>query len=234
MAHLPASTANEFRIDHGLVQDTIRAGVTPKRARAHDLHWERWESFCYSLDVDPFVRDFDDAVPLLQVLGQRYRDGRLAPNKHPVRARTVEDALRAVGQKFSSLGAKDIRHNQAGNNDFRIVRQIGCWKKQDSPPTRVKPVPITMILHLIATAFGAARITSTMAVVDMIIIAFYFLLRPGEYTGTSIDDAPFLLEDVGLYVGRDQLDLFTAPIGRLQSATSASLTFTDKKNGNQN
>ena len=37
------------------------------------------------------------------------------------------------------------------------------------------------------------------AVADMIIIAFFFLLRPGDYTDN--DDNPFRLEDVQLFIG---------------------------------
>lgn len=33
-------------------------------------------------------------------------------------------------------------------------------------------------------------------IANIICVAFYYLLRPGEYTGTTADDQPFLMEDV--------------------------------------
>jgi hypothetical protein len=39
------------------------------------------------------------------------------------------------------------------------------------------------------------------AIGDMTVIAFYYLLRPGEYTGTTTDDAAFRLQDLQLFIG---------------------------------
>ena len=65
----------------------------------------------------------------------------------------------------------------------------------------------------------------------MIILAFFFLLRPGEYTDTPSDSTPFRFEDVQLFIGNTRLDIFHAPAAQLHLATFASLTFTDQKNG---
>ncbi|CAJ1954978.1 unnamed protein product [Cylindrotheca closterium] len=65
----------------------------------------------------------------------------------------------------------------------------------------------------------------------MIIVAFFFLLRPGEYTGTTNDDTPFRFLDVQLKVGVRHLDLLTTTPAELWAATSVALTFTTQKNG---
>jgi hypothetical protein len=75
------------------------------------------------------MRRWDDPVPLLQVFGERYRNGQLAPRQNAVRARTVEDALCAIGQTFALLGSPDIRKDAFGDIDFRIGRQIRAYKK---------------------------------------------------------------------------------------------------------
>ena len=46
---------------------------------------------------------------------------------------------------------------------------------------------------------------------DMIVIAFYFLLCPGEYTGTTDDGAAFLLGGMRLHLGGRRLNLEVAP-----------------------
>ena len=63
----------------------------------------------------------------------------------------------------------------------------------------------------------------------MVIIAFFFLLRPGEYTDN--DKTPFKLADVQLFIGDTRLHLSSAPFEQLQQARFASLTFTNQKNG---
>ena len=72
---------------------------------------------------------------------------------------------------------------------------------------------------------------SDMSMADIICIAFFFLLRPGEYTGTTSDDAAFTLDDVYLYLGKRKLPLATATDGELRAATSCALHFTTQKNG---
>ena len=65
----------------------------------------------------------------------------------------------------------------------------------------------------------------------MIIIAFFFLLRPGEYTGTKSDSSPFRLSDVTFSVGRTVFDTETATDNNLAAATFVILTFTTQKDG---
>ena len=72
------------------------------------------------------------------------------------------------------------------------------------------------------------------AAADMIIIAFFFLLRPGEYTDSVSDTTPFTLGDVQMFIGTLRLDIVTADEQLLNQALSASLTFTTQKNGVEN
>jgi hypothetical protein len=104
LATLSTPQADALLLDLGLVDERIRSGVTSQRAKAMDNHWSRWDSFCMEHNIDPHLRNWTDPVPILQVFGERYQDGRLAPLKKPVKSRTVEDALRAVGQAHARLG----------------------------------------------------------------------------------------------------------------------------------
>ncbi|KAL7474972.1 hypothetical protein ACHAW6_000908 [Cyclotella cf. meneghiniana] len=65
----------------------------------------------------------------------------------------------------------------------------------------------------------------------MIIIAFFFILWPGEYTDSNKESAPFSFCDVQLFVGQQQLDLLQDTIALILQAWFASLTFADQKNG---
>ena len=68
---------------------------------------------------------------------------------------------------------------------------------------------------------------------DCLVVAFYSLLRPGEYAGTpkSAADDLFRLQDLGLWIGNRRLDVLTCPLADLLAATFATLTFTSQKNG---
>jgi hypothetical protein len=128
------------------------------------------------------------------------------------------------------VGADDPRHNSAHKIDFRLQRTLKAWKSTDPAPDRVKPVPITVIRR-IATLAQTTQASDAVfcATADMIIIAFFFLLRPGEYTDNP--NNPFRFADVQLFIGDTRINNTTAPIEQIQQARFASLTFTNQKNG---
>jgi hypothetical protein len=131
---------------------------------------------------------------------------------------------------LAAMGADDIRLNSHGKIDFRLKRQIAGYKRQDPPPNRVKPIPIQILRHVVTSAY-ATDDPGNHAIADMIIIAFFFLLRPGEYTGTASDTCPFRLADVQLWIGSLRASAVSMPLADLARATFGTLTFTSQKNG---
>ena len=100
-----------------------------QRSLASDSSVRLWTAFCSDLGISPCLSDCPaDRIPVLQLFAQRYRTGELAPSRRPVRSRTVEDALRSVGQAFTGLGTTDPRLNQFGDLDFRLAF-IACVEK---------------------------------------------------------------------------------------------------------
>jgi hypothetical protein len=59
---------------------------------------------------------------------------------------------------------------------------------------------------------------------------FFFLLRPGEYTGNSSNTTPFTLGDSQLFLGRDCLSLVSCSDADLALANFATLEFRTQKN----
>ena len=128
------------------------------------------------------------------------------------------------------MGELDPRLNTSGNLDFRLQRMLSSYSKEDPPPNRVKPVPISVIRRIFAVASTMVDPHCT-CVADMIGLAFFFLLRPGEYANSPSDSTPFEFRDVQLFRGQQRLNLTTAPEAELLTATFCSLTFRDQKNG---
>ena len=223
-------TRNAFLSDLGAAQHAVRFGVTSSRASATNSHWKIWAHFYSELALDPFLQDVPDPVVFLQTFLERYRSGKIAPKRRPVRARTAEDALRSIRQTFTAMGAPDPRLTATGDVDFRLARQLRFYSKDDPPPARVKPIPVA-VLHWITNAASLSQNCSSHAVSDMAALAFFFLLRPGEYTSSTTDSRPFRLADLRLAIGSLYLDLSTAPDASLDAATFLSLTFTTQKNG---
>jgi hypothetical protein len=180
--------------------------------------------------LDPFLFDLADLVQILQVFATRYRSGEIAPRNQPVRAGTVDDALRAVGQGFVRMGTHDVQKTATGDIDFCIQRQIRSWEREDDPPTRDKPIPVQIIMVVISLAFGEHHNDASQAIADMTTIAFFYLIRMGKYTGTTSDDTAFRLCDLQLWIGNQGVDAMHAPDAQLLASTVASLVFTTQKN----
>ena len=130
-----------------LVQEEINKGVVPSRTRADKRYFRKWEIFCRAPNMDTFLDKVQGPVPFLQIFTSRVRSGLLAHNREPVRSRTAEAYLRAVGQTFANVGIGDPRLNKHGSIEHRLQRQIRGWKKSDGPPKRLKPINIGLIHH---------------------------------------------------------------------------------------
>ena len=138
-----------------------------------------------------------------------------------------------MAQTHLLVNLPDIRKPDGVNIDYRLQQLLRSYAREDPPPFRVKPVPVP-VLHR-ATAIASARNTAKAAcVIDMMWIAFFFLMRPGEYTKPQSQDAsPFRLCDVTLHIGARRLHLFLADAAELLQATSVQLTCTNQKNSNR-
>jgi hypothetical protein len=225
----PPAARDALRVDLlASMQESSTAGNI-SRANARNSTWRVWHQFCAALNLEDFLSSVTDPVPFLQVFARRYRDGRLSLRGQPVRARTVEEAVRAVGRTFVELGASDPRLNTHGALDVRLAAQIAQWKQEDPPPWRVKPAP-TAVLHHATQVAIAANTAHSVCMANMIWVGFFFLCRPGEYTAAAEGSRPFRFCDVDLYLGSRRLNLHTAPDSDLLTSTSVGLTFTMQKN----
>ena len=230
---MPAATRDAFLTDLGLAQAAARSAKVPSRVVAEDNTWIVWRDFCLEHNVDPLLATVTDPIPYFQVFGQRYRDGRLAKDGKPVYARTVEDAMRQIGQTMASLGAKDHRLIGPRQIDFRLSRQVAGYKVIDPPPDRVKPVP----LGLLRDVHEAARLSGDifeLAVADMAMIALFYLCRPGEYAATtslSSRSDPFRLQDVECAVHHGVFRASMVDMAHISLVHFISLVFTTQKNG---
>eukprot|EP00979_Chaetoceros_neogracilis_P017656 scaffold10260_cov266-Chaetoceros_neogracile.AAC.69 len=63
----------------------------------------------------------------------------------------------------------------------------------------------------------------------MIIIAFFFFPRPGDYTNITFDTTPFTLNDIQLFIGGRSLHIPTSSDAEI--ITFVLPNFTEEKNG---
>ena len=141
-----------------------------------------------------------------------------------------------MGQTYATMGAPDPRLNPQGDVDFRLTALLRAWKKEDPPPTRVKPLPLTVVTQIWTLAHLEATLPARSAA-QCLVIGFFFLLRPGEYLGkpTHPTGGPlFRLRDIRLWIGSRALDTMRCSDADLMAATFVCLTFREQKNGVRN
>jgi hypothetical protein len=213
------------------MQMASRAGIVPSRANSDDKTWLIWAKFCGNLHVNPWLSDVGNPMLLLQVFWQWHRAGHLAPSQRPVKSCTVEGALRAVGQTSASVGGPDPGLRASGKHEVRLRRQLKGCAKDEPPPNRVEPIPISVICHLITQATAHGSSVDSVATADMVSIAFFFLMRPGEHTApTAGANSPFRLVDIQVCVGPCHLSASVTNDEDLLHASFVTHTFTTQKN----
>ena len=207
----------------------MQRGISAGRSAAGNTQWDKWVLYTTHMGLDPFLTTIKDKVPILQVFLRRVRFGKLSAQGRQIKSRSAEDYLRTVAQTYLTLGSDDPRSDSDGKVDFRLRRMLKAYAKEDPAPNRVKPVPVPVLHHILSVASTTAD-PLIIATGDMICIAFFFLLRPGEYTVSPAESTPFERKDVQLFMGQRRLDINTALEAELLSATFASLTFDKQKN----
>jgi hypothetical protein len=233
METLSAARKDELRNDARLVQDALRSSVSRCRHTSATTYWNLWLRVCQQYSLGPYLSQGSNTVAWLQIFAQRVCDGRLSASGNPVQAGTVAEAITFVAALHKMAGLPDPRLIVGSHTmDPRISRLVQSYKKADPSPDRVQPIPLN-VLHQACSIASLAADSTSMAAADLMWMAFFFLLRDGEYTMNAKDAHPFTLADVRLWVGPLQIDPLTASMELLRSATFAALVFTDQKNAVQ-
>jgi hypothetical protein len=102
----------------------------------------------------------------------------------PVKVQSVERALRHIAQKFVLDGCPDPSKSSPAQQslDLPISRLIKSYRDSDPPPEPKLALPISTITAIANNYKFSPHLE---AVADLVTIAFFYLLRVGEYTSQS-------------------------------------------------
>jgi len=140
----------------------------------------------------------------------------------------------------------DPTKDQAGKFLPRIQEQLDGYRKEDPPTQKELPVEADVPEFLVALAMAKGATEKDKAVADLVMIAFYYLLRVGEYTakGKGAQDwesretqtQPFRMRDVAFFTRREDTNRLVrlppdASDSDILNATNATLKLANQKNG---
>ena len=100
------------------------------------------------------------------------------------------------------MGASDPSHNKLGDIDFWLGQKLPTYARQDPPPTRVRPPPVSILQALDAAYQGSTN--RQQAIINLAWITFFFLLSLGEYCRGGANTAHHfpLLQNIKFLIGQ--------------------------------
>ena len=231
MGILPTDARRAAIAVYGAAIRDMSRRVVHSRQRADQTALRSWNTFTAWVGLQPHLPSITDPIPILQMFAHLVRHGILASSGNNIKKRSVEQYLRSVGQTFSSMGAKDPRLDDLGHTDFRLARQLKYYTKNDPPPTRVRPMPLGLLLLLFENfSTGSSK---SQSIADLALIAFSscYVLANIIVGGLTFKKSPFRLKDVQFGIGSQNITVHDLSIHNLSCLDTVSLTFTSQKNG---
>ena len=240
MEDAPIATRRRFEADLKLALSLASKATTRKTQRSSSSSFGRWCDFCEEVGVTPSLSEIADdeaRLSFLIVYGMRYRQS--GATGHPVRADTVDKALLAMCQGITHLGKPDpVLCGPQGSTHTLWSDFLKALRDDDDPPSRAYPANITIIRRLseVLDTNDSVHGALNEHTIDLIIVAFFWLLRPAEYLEPTTQGArsqPFQLQHIHLTTGDMVYHAPTAPLNDatfVSRITYATLTFADQKN----
>jgi hypothetical protein len=204
---------------------------------AQRVAWTNWSRYAQQCRIDPWMRYLDKALQQTYLLAfaARVRTG-LYGRAVQVGSQSVEKALRHVAQTLLLAGYNNPRRTYGAKElDLPFRHLLKGYKEQDPAPKPQLALPVTTIEH--AGAYHQAPHDAlSRATADLTTIAFFFLLRVGEYTmprrNVRTRTEQFRVQDI-TFRRNDLVIPNTAPLDQLALAESVTLYFylDNQKNG---
>ena len=242
MDNLPVRHKSDYTRDFRTADEGYYAGRVAATTNNRKTHWANWTRYVRPLGLDPYLQgaEYTTKVRVLTGFAARVRQGSYGRGKR-VAAGTVIGALTAVGQEIS-LACGTNPTKIAGSERLlpRLAQTLDGWRKEDPPTTKQLPVEAD-VPELLAEK-GRDGNTSTLerAVGDLTLIAFYYLLRIGEYTikgrrNETKQTVQFKYKDITFFkrdsTGKLRCLPRNAPAHLIATADGATLKLDNQKNG---
>ena len=242
MDRLPSFLKDRYASDFHLADEGFYRGRVEETSRKRKTHWKRWVAYVLPLGVDPYLckTPYTIRVRALSGFAARVRSG-IYGRKKQVRAATVNSALTAVGTTISlDRGVNPTKVDHTNNLLPRLAQMLTGWRKVDPPTMKKLPVAIDIPELLAMAGLSPSANELDKAIGDLVLIAFYYLLRVGEYTiksrrNSTKQTVQFRLQDVTFFkrdpAGRlRQLSRFACDRD-IMTADGATLKLDNQKNG---
>ena len=235
MDNLPAPLQNFYEGDFRAADGKIAAGRVAETTAERHQFWNYWQDYVKPFKVDPFLlkTPFATKVRLATGFAERVRSGYYG-NGNRVTCGRVQTALRAITQTCQLDHGQSPLHINKNEYLRPLTLLFSSYRREDPVPVPELAAPVSLVEQMFEQNTMDGTLPKAHAVADFGLIAFYYLLRIGEYThkrrnGTT-RTVQFRFKDVAFKKGNSILPR-NAPLLVLLTATSATLKLSNQKNG---
>ena len=197
-------------------------------------YWNHWTGFAARWGICPYLTDCSPykQSSILASFAVGVRNGDFGRG-HQITTQSVDRALRAVGQTIQLAGLPDPTKIYGGRErTIQLRRLLDSYRRADPPPKPQLAIPVSVIEHL--QAGGLPRDSKSGAVADLATIAFFFLLRVGEYTmpvrTRRTRTVQFRVSDITFY-SNGLVISNRSPLSVLLQADGVAMCISNQKNG---
>jgi len=202
--------------------------------KTRQRYWRHWIDFIPS-GFDPYLQNVDATqwLVVLQAFARRAREGAFGRGKQ-VQTGSVQAAIGAVAKTIELAGRPNPLHKPGTTNHHAaIAMQTEGYRRGDPATAKQMAVPVS-VPNFVFTNSRETKDPQQWAVGKLVLIAFYFLLRVGEYThhSTKRRMQQFRLGDMKFFA-HGRMVLPAQLEANRDHITLVSLTIENQKNGHK-
>ena len=233
---------NRYAIDFRAADDIYRHGRVAASTSTRTKYWSHWATYVAPLGLDPYLQTtiFAHRSRALSGFAARVRAGYYGRGNQ-ITAAAVASALTAIGTTIAlATGCNPTKLENSDKLIPRLSQMLDGMRREDPPTMKKLPVEADVPHFLGDLSRTSAASPIDHAIGDLAIIAFYYLLRVGEYTTKNARNdtkrtVQFRVQDVTFFTSTNtgtirQLSRL-ATADSLRSATSDTLKLDNQKNG---
>ena len=219
----------------------INNGVVDAATKSRQKYWAHWVEYASAYNQSPLLDNLSDMhkLVIITAYAARVRTGYFGRGGQ-VRVPSVTEALSAVAKTLQLAGKQSPIHEADGVYKVPVARLVEGYRREDPPSVPQLAIPISVPEEMQAAGY-ATKSPTQQAIGDLGVVAFYYLLRVGEYTKPryattngirkrATRTIQFRVSDVGFFL-HNKIMPRNSPLKALSKATSCTLKITNQKNG---
>ena len=239
---IPVTRKLELTRDILSTWEGIANGVVDKNHKTREKYWACWTRYTQAFRKHPHLTDCSatQQIIIITAFAARVWTGYYGLGNR-VRVKTVAGTLSAISKTIELAGFPSPVYQTEKIYKIPVARLIEGYRREDPPAVPQLAIPASVPDHCRKRTYSAGSNEKKKAIGNLTIIAFFYLLRVGEYTKphfTSKQDTivrttrtiQFSVGNVDFF-RQNKILARGSPLGILLTAESCTLKITNQKNG---